>query len=93
MHKPDLVARVAELTDMSKDKADTAVSALIEQITNALNRNEPVSLVGFGSFSVSRRAARIGHHPKTGASLSMAASNSVLFKPGKALKDAVNHRD
>lgn len=90
MHKTDIVALVAAQTDMSRDKADAAVSAMIEHITNALSRTETVALTGFGSFSKSQRAARQGRHPKTGASIEIAASNSVLFKPGKALKDAVN---
>lgn len=90
MHKTDLVDRVADQTDMSRDKADAAVSALIEHITNALSRNEPVTLVGFGSFVRSQRAARQGRHPQTGETINIAASNSVLFRPGKALKDTLN---
>jgi nucleoid DNA-binding protein len=90
MNKSDLVNAVAEHADLTKDKADAAVSAIIEQITNALSRDEAVSLVGFGSFSQSHRAARTGRNPQTGAALQIAASNGVSFKPGKALKDAVN---
>jgi nucleoid DNA-binding protein len=90
MHKTEMIALVAEQTDMSRDKADAAVSAIIEHITNALSRGETVTLVGFGSFVKTHRAARHGRHPKTGASIAIAASSSVLFKPGKALKDAVN---
>lgn len=90
MHKSDLIAAVADATDLSKDKADLAVSAILEQITNALARNEAVSLVGFGSFSQRARAARTGRSPKTGETIQIAASNSVGFKPGKALKDALN---
>lgn len=90
MHKSDLIAAVADATDLSRDKADLAVSAILEQITNALARNEAVSLVGFGSFSQRSRAARTGRSPKTGETIQIPASNSVGFKPGKALKDAVN---
>lgn len=90
MHKSDLIAAVADATDLSRDKADLAVSAILEQITNALARNEAVSLVGFGSFSQRSRAARTGRSPKTGETIQIPASNSVGFKPGKALKDAIN---
>lgn len=93
MHKTDLVARVAEQTELNQAKADAAVSAMLEHITNALSRKEAVTLIGFGSFTQSQRTARTGRHPKTGNAIYIAASNGVLFKPGKALKDAVNQRD
>jgi len=93
MHKTELVARVADQADLSRDKADAAVSAMIEHITNALSRNEAVSLIGFGSFTQTQRKARTGRNPQTGNAIDIAASNGILFKPGKALKDAVNHRD
>ncbi|HWV15284.1 MAG TPA: HU family DNA-binding protein [Cellvibrio sp.] len=90
MNKTDLVTAVAAQADLSKEKADAAVSAIIEQITNALSRDESVALVGFGSFNQSSRAARTGRNPQTGATIEIAASKSVSFKAGKALKDAVN---
>jgi DNA-binding protein HU-beta len=90
MHKTDIVVAVANKLELSAHKADLAVSAFIEQITNALSRGETVSLLGFGSFNVSERAARSGRNPQTGAVIQIAASKSVSFKPGKALKDAVN---
>lgn len=90
MHKSDLVAAVADTADLSKEKADMAVSAILEHITNALSREEAVSLVGFGSFTQRHRAARTGRSPKTGETIQIQASNSVGFKPGKALKEAVN---
>jgi DNA-binding protein HU-beta len=90
MHKTDIVVAVANKLELSAHKADLAVSAFIEQITNALSRGESVSLLGFGSFNVSERAARAGRNPQTGAVIQIAASKSVSFKPGKALKDAVN---
>lgn len=90
MHKSDLIAAVAEAADLSKDKSDLAVSAILEHMTNALARAEVVSLVGFGSFSQRHRAARAGRSPKTGEIIQIPASVSVGFKPGKALKDAVN---
>lgn len=90
MHKTDIVVAVANKLELSAHKADLAVSAFIEQITNALSRGETVSLLGFGSFNVSERAARTGRNPQTGAVIQIAASKNVSFKPGKALKDAVN---
>jgi nucleoid DNA-binding protein len=90
MHKTDIVVAVANKLELSANKADLAVSAFIEQITNALSRGETVSLLGFGSFNVSERAARTGRNPQTGAVIQIAASKNVTFKPGKALKDAVN---
>jgi nucleoid DNA-binding protein len=90
MHKTDLVAAVATHTDLSKDKADLAVAALFEQITNALSRKETVTLIGFGSFTPSARAARVGKNPQTGARIDIAARTAVVFKPGKALKEILN---
>lgn len=90
MHKTDLVAALANQQELSVHKADLVVAAFIEQITNALSRGEAVALVGFGSFSVSERAARTGRNPQTGAAIQIAASKAVSFKAGKALKDAVN---
>lgn len=90
MHKTDIVVAVANKLELSANKADLVVSAFIEQITNALSRGESVSLLGFGSFNVSERAARSGRNPQTGAVIQIAASKSVSFKAGKALKDAVN---
>jgi nucleoid DNA-binding protein len=90
MHKTDLVTAVSAQTGLNKDKADAVVSAFVEQITNALSRDETIALTGFGSFTISRRAARTGRHPQTGAPLAIAASKSVVFKAGKILKAAVN---
>ncbi len=90
MHKTDLVVALANKEQLSANKADLVVSAFVEQITNALSRGETVSLLGFGSFNVSERAARTGRNPQTGAEIQIAASKAVTFKAGKALKDAVN---
>lgn len=90
MHKTELVAAVADIADLPKEKANDVVSAIVDEITNALSREETVSLIGFGTFSPRHRAARTGRSPKTGESIQIAASTSVGFKPGKALKDAVN---
>jgi DNA-binding protein HU-alpha len=90
MHKSDLVAAVADLADLPKEKTNDVVSAIFDEITNALSRDETVNLIGFGSFSQRHRAARTGRSPKTGETIQIPASTSVGFKPGKALKDSVN---
>jgi len=90
MNKSELVAAVAQSAGISQAKAAQALSAMTDQITNAMARGESVSLIGFGTFSPRERAARMGKNPQTGASIQIAASKSVGFKPGKGLKDAVN---
>lgn len=90
MRKPELAAAIAEAADISKDKAGDVLNVILDEITNALSREETVSLIGFGTFSLRQRAARKGKNPQTGAEIDIAASTSVGFKPGKALKDAVN---
>ena len=90
MRKPELVAAIADQTDLSKDKASQALSVIIEEITQALERQESVNLIGFGSFIQRARGARTGKNPQTGQPMEIPASNTVAFKPGKALKEAVN---
>ena len=90
MRKSDLVAAVADIADLSLNDAENAVSSLIEHITDALARGESVNLVGFGSFVVKHRASRKGRNPRTGDEIEIAASNQLLFKPGKFLKDSLN---
>lgn len=90
MRKPELAAAIAEAVDISQDKANDVLSAILEEITNAVSRDETVSLVGFGTFSRRHRSARKGKNPQTGEIIDIAASNTVGFKPGKALKDAVS---
>ena len=90
MRKPDLAAFIADKADISNAKANDVLSAILDEITNALNRKENVSLIGFGTFEVRHRNARTGKNPQTGEAIQIAASNTVGFKPGKALKDAVN---
>jgi DNA-binding protein HU-alpha len=90
MRKPDLAAFIADKADISNAKANDVLSAILDEITNALNRKESVSLIGFGTFEVRHRNARTGKNPQTGEAIQIAASNTVGFKPGKALKDAVN---
>jgi len=89
MNKSDLVDAVAGSADMSKAQAAHAVDAVLDGISGALSKGEPVALVGFGTFSVRHRAAREGRNPSTGEAMHIAASNVPGFKAGKALKDAV----
>ncbi len=90
MNKAELIDAVAEASEISKAAATRAVDAVIDNITNSLKKKEQVTLVGFGTFTVRHRAARIGRNPQTGEPIQIKASNVPAFKPGKALKDAVN---
>ena len=90
MNKTDLIDAIATAADLPKASAGRALDAVIESITTALKNNDQVTLVGFGTFAVKARAARTGRNPKTGESIEIKASNQPGFKPGKALKDAVN---
>lgn len=90
MRKPELAAAIAEKADISKEKANDVLNAMLDQITNSVAKKESVTLVGFGTFEARARAARTGKNPQTGQSIQIPASNTVAFKPGKALKDAVN---
>jgi len=90
MNKSELIDAVAESADLSKADATKAVDAFAATVTDALNQGDQVTLVGFGTFTVRERAARTGRNPRTGESISIAASKVPGFKAGKALKDAVN---
>lgn len=90
MNKNDLVATVASSTSLTKSDASSAVDSVIDAITRALQRREDVRLVGFGTFSVVRRAATQGRNPRTGERIQIPASNQPKFKAGKGLKSAVN---
>lgn len=90
MNKAELVSAVAETAEISKTDAASAVDAFVSVITKALKKGEAVTLVGFGTFQVRKRAARQGRNPKTGATIKIKASKNPAFKAGKALKDAVN---
>lgn len=90
MNKTDLIDAVADSANLSKADAGRAVDAVTQAITSALKKGDTVSLVGFGTFQVRSRAARTGLNPRTKETIQIAASNSPAFKPGKALKDAVN---
>ena len=90
MNKSDLVAKVSELSSLSKADADKAVDAVVAAITAALKSGDDVRLIGFGNFSVSDRPAREGKNPRTGEKLAIPASKAPKFSAGKALKDVVN---
>ena len=89
MNKTELIAAVAEKTDLSKKDADAAVSAVLGAITDALKSGDKIQLVGFGTFEVRNRAAKQGRNPRTGETMTVPASKVPAFKAGKALKDAV----
>ncbi|MFA5902063.1 MAG: HU family DNA-binding protein [Hyphomicrobium sp.] len=90
MNKNDLIGVVAEGANITKAQAGEAVDAVFEAITGSLKKGDEVRLVGFGTFSVSKRKASVGRNPATGAEIQIAASNQAKFKPGKGLKDAIN---
>ncbi len=90
MKKVELVEAVAEKAGLTKADATRAIDATFEAITEALANGDKITLVGFGTFGVSQRAAREGRNPRTGATVQIAARNAVSFKAGSALKDAVN---
>ena len=89
MNKAQLTEAVAAATDSSKAEAGRAVEATLSAIGSALSGGDSVSLVGFGTFNVRHRAARMGRNPQTGASIQISASKSVGFKAGKALKESL----
>jgi DNA-binding protein HU-alpha len=90
MRKPDLAAAIAENADLTKEKAGEVLNVLLDQITLSVSKKESVALVGFGTFEARSRAKRMGKNPQTGKVIEIPASNTVAFKPGKALKDACN---
>ena len=90
MNKSDLVEAIAKSADMPKAAAARALDATIESIKKALKNGDTVSLVGFGTFKVGKRAARNGRNPRTGATIKIKAAKVPKFSAGKGLKDAVN---
>jgi len=90
MNKAELVGAVAETAELSKTDATAAVDALIDVVTKALKKGDTVTLVGFGTFQVRKRAARQGRNPQTGESIDIAASTTPAFKAGAQLRKAVN---
>ena len=90
MNKAELVDAVAEESGLTKSDASGAVESVFNTIGNQLRQGNSVSVVGFGQFSVTNRAARTGRNPRTGEEIAIAASRAPKFKAGKQLKDAVN---
>ena len=90
MNKNDLIGVVADKANVTKSQAGDAVDAVFDAISGSLKKGEEVRLVGFGTFSVSKRKASVGRNPATGAEINIPASNQAKFKPGKGLKDAIN---
>ncbi len=90
MNKSELIDAIAESADISKAAAGRALEATMEAVTKALKKGDMVSLVGFGTFYVGKRAARTGRNPRTGAELKIKAAKVPKFRAGKALKDSVN---
>lgn len=90
MKKVELIESVAAKAGITKTDAGRAVDATFASITEALVKGDKVPLVGFGTFAISERAARVGRNPQTGAEVQIAARKAVTFKAGAALKDAVN---
>ncbi|WP_422614960.1 HU family DNA-binding protein [Cohnella caldifontis] len=89
MNKTELIAKVSELTDLSKKDATQAVDAVFDVISEALQNGDKVQLVGFGNFEVRERSARKGRNPQTGEEIEIPAGKIPAFKPGKALKEGI----
>lgn len=89
MNKMELVSAMADKSGLSKKDCEAALGALTEAVTDALKAEDKVQLVGFGSFEVKKRTARTGRNPKTNEPVEIPAAKLPVFKPGKALKDAI----
>ncbi|MBN2971598.1 HU family DNA-binding protein [Roseomonas aeriglobus] len=90
MNKQELIGQVAEVSGLGKGDASKAVEAVFDSISSALKKGDEVRLVGFGTFSVSKRKASTGRNPRTGEPMTIKASSQPKFKAGKVLKDSVN---
>jgi len=90
MNKSELIDSVAKASGLTKADSDRALDAITDTITKSLKKGNPVALVGFGTFKVSKRNARMGRNPQTGASMQIKAKTVPRFSAGKALKDAVS---
>jgi len=90
MNKSELVAAIADNASITKAEASRALQSLLDNVTNSLSKGESVVLTGFGTFSVSNRAARTGRNPSTGKAIEIPAKTVAKFKPGKGLSTAVN---
>ncbi|ABR75331.1 HU family DNA-binding protein [Actinobacillus succinogenes] len=90
MNKTDLIDAIASAASLTKKDAKAALEATLDAITASLKKGDAVQLIGFGTFKVNERKARIGRNPQTGAEIKIAASKAPAFVAGKALKDEVN---
>jgi DNA-binding protein HU-beta len=90
VNKTELIDHIADAADLSKASAARALDAAIDAVQMTLRKGGSVSLVGFGTFAVGKRAARVGRNPRTGDSIKIKAAKVPKFRPGKALKDALN---
>ncbi len=90
MNKTELIEHIAKQADISKAAATRALEAMLDGVKTTLKKGGTVSLVGFGTFAVGKRAARSGRNPRTGAPIKIKAAKIPKFRPGKALKDALN---
>ena len=90
MNKTELIAAIAEKAEISKKDSEKALKAFVDVVTEQLKNDDNVQLVGFGTFEVSKRAAREGRNPQTGKTMKIEACKAPKFKAGKALKDAIN---
>ncbi|MGA8050572.1 MAG: HU family DNA-binding protein [Burkholderiales bacterium] len=90
MNKGEMIEHIAQAAEISKSAAERAVDAMVAAIKSSLKKGDMVTLVGFGSFYVSDRAARTGRNPRTGEEVKIAAARVPKFRSGKALKDAIN---
>ena len=90
MNKTEMIAAIAEKADLTKKDAEKALKAFTDTVAEELAKGEKVQLIGFGTFEVRERAARVGRNPQTKAEIKIAASKQPVFKAGAALKKAVN---
>jgi DNA-binding protein HU-beta len=92
LNKAELIAAIAEESELSKAKAELAFNSVMDTIKKTVTKGDNVQLIGFGTFSSGKRAARMGRNPKTGEAIKIAAAKTVKFTAGKAFKDTVNKR-
>ncbi len=92
MNKKELIDSLAAGADVSKSDAGRVLDAFVSTVTKSLTKKEPVVIVGFGSFDVQKRKARVGRNPQTGEAIKIKAQVTAKFRPGKSLKDTINKR-
>jgi len=92
MNKTEFVTKISKASGLTKSAAEETLSSVLEVITQTLTNDESISLAGFGSFSVTKRAARTGRNPQSGEEIKISEKKVVKFKPGQKLKDSVCHK-